>query len=238
MSVFPAMTPTLRIASCLLALAGWAVADVPKKAPKTKYTGLWTNSPFTSKPPPPEDAPEANPLEDFALLGVSPIEGGYRVTVIKKKEPETRIYLKSTDSQPKEGLKVLGVTRKAGDPLGTVVRMSSGLKTGNVGYDEKLLTLAQAPAQKPAAQPGQPGQPVAQPGVPTPGQPTPVNDPRAALRNRIIQQPPTPATPGQPTAQPGLPPGLPTAQPTAQPTGGPPRFDRSSFQRPDRRGGR
>ena len=233
------MIPTLRIASCLLALVGWVVADVPKKAPKTKYTGLWTNSPFTSKPPPPEDAPEANPLEDFALLGVSPIEGGYRVTVIKKKEPETRIYLRSTDPQPKEGLKVLGVTRKAGDPLGTVVRMSSGLKTGNVGYDEKLLTLAQAPAQKPAGQPGQaaqPGQPVVQPAIP--GQPVPATDPRTALRNRIIQQPPQPGAAGQPTAQPGLPPGLPTAQPTTQPAGGPPRFDRSSFQRPDRRGGR
>ena len=32
----------------------WAAADLPKKAPITKYTGLWTNSPFTSKPPPPE----------------------------------------------------------------------------------------------------------------------------------------------------------------------------------------
>jgi hypothetical protein len=236
MSPFPAMIPTLRIACCALALVGWTHADVPKKAPKTKYTGLWMNSPFTSKPPPPEDAPEANPLEDYALLGVSPIAGGYRVTVIKKKEPETRIFLSSTDAKPKDGLKVLGVTRKAGDPLGTVVRMSSGLKTGNVGYDEKLLTLAQAPAQKPQGQPGQ----AAQPGQPTPvpanpAQPGTAPDPRTLLRNRIIQQPPQPGAPGQTTAQPTPPIGT---QPAAQPTGGPPRFDRSSFQRPDRRGGR
>ena len=58
------------------ALAGWVAADLPKKAPITKYAGLWTNSPFTSKPPPVGPAEAANPLEDYTLAGVSPVTGG------------------------------------------------------------------------------------------------------------------------------------------------------------------
>ncbi len=107
-----------------LTLTVWAVADLPKKAPLTKYTGLWTNSPFTSKPPPPEAGPVVNPLEDYALVGVSPVGAGYRVTMLNKKKPEERITVDS--DRPREGFKILEVTRKPGDPLGTVVRMTSG----------------------------------------------------------------------------------------------------------------
>ena len=89
-----------RILLLALALTGWAAADLPRKAPITKYTGLWTNSPFTSKPPPPEAGPVANPLEDYALAGVSPISGGYRVTLLNKKKPDERITVDS--DKPKE----------------------------------------------------------------------------------------------------------------------------------------
>src|SRR6478609_3656229 len=113
----------------LLALGGLATADVPKKAPFTRYTPLYTNSPFTSKPPPAEAGPENNPLDDYALIGVSSIglkgnDSIYRVTLINKKKPEERITVDSDN--PKSDFKILGVTRKAGDPLGTVVAMSSG----------------------------------------------------------------------------------------------------------------
>jgi hypothetical protein len=47
-----------------LALTGWAAADLPKKAPVTKYSRLWTDSPFTSKPePPPPDHRSAGGLD-------------------------------------------------------------------------------------------------------------------------------------------------------------------------------
>lgn len=170
-----------------LALAGWAAADLPKKAPITKYTRLWTDSPFTSKPPPPTAGPAANPLEDYALAGVSPVAGGYRVTLLNKKKPDERIIVET--DRPSEGFKILEVVRKAGDPLGTVVRMASGSVTGTVAFDMKLLTLAPPPAAKPPPQ---------QPGVVPGGQPQQPQQPGQAAqrqpRPRVVA-PPAPQTP-------------------------------------------
>lgn len=157
-----------RILLLSLALTGGTLADLPKKAPISRYTGLWLNSPFTSKPPPPDAAAATNPLEDYALVGVSPIGTGYRVTLLNKKKPEERITVDSNN--PKGDFKILEVIHKAGEPLGTVVRMSSATATGTVSFDEKLLVLAAAPAPKTPAkvQPGTPPVPGGQP--PQPGQ--------------------------------------------------------------------
>ena len=199
-----------------LALTGWAAADLPKKVPPTKYSTLVSNSPFTSKPPPPEPGPTVNPLEDYALGGVSPIVGGWHVTLLNKKKPDERITIDS--DRPKEGIKILGVTRKPGDPLGTVVRLTMGSSTGTVGFDEKLLTLAAPPAPKvaPKLPPGihPQAQPQVQPGQPNPG----IRQPRP----RVVPPP----TPGAPPAAAPQPPQAPQGQ------------SNSSSHRPDRRGGR
>lgn len=152
----------LRILLLSSAIVGCVAAELPRKAPITKYTGLWTNSPFTAKPPPPEQAALANPLEDYALLGVSPIAGGYRVTMMNQKNPAERVTVDS--DKPSGGFKVLSVKRKSGDPLGTVVQMSSGSNTGSVSFQQAMLTLtpqqqAPNPQMPPGIQPPQPGQP-------------------------------------------------------------------------------
>ena len=178
----------------LLALTGVAAADLPKKAPLSRYTSLWTNSPFTSKPPPPEAGPENNPLDDYALIGVSPINdnNGYRVTLINKKKPDERITVDSDETV--SGFKILGVTRKPGDPLGTVVRMSSGSMTGTVSFEENLLTVAAAKAPPQAAPPQVPGQP---PQPVPPGQAQPLRQPRP----RVVPPPaPQAGAAAQPTA--------------------------------------
>ncbi len=140
----------------LTAFAGPALAqELPKKAPVTRYAGLWTNSPFTTKPPPPSAGPEVNPLEDYALGGVAQIPGGYRVTLFNRKNPEERIVLPD-----RTDFKVLAVNYKTGSPLGTTVRLSTGGKEGTVSFDEKLLTLKTAPANQPPGLPGANGQPL------------------------------------------------------------------------------
>jgi hypothetical protein len=193
------MHSALRILLLAPALTGWVAADdLPRKAPVGKYAGLWTNSPFTSKPPPPEAGPVVNPLEDYSLGGVSPISSGYRVTLLNKKKPEERIVVDS--DKPSGGFKILAVSRKEGDALGTVVRMSSGSVTGSVSFDEGMLKLAAAPA----AAPPQPNNlpPGVQPQVtpPQPGQ----NPGQAVLRQprpRVVAPPPPAAVP--PHTQPG-----------------------------------
>ena len=181
-----------------LALASHAFSDIPKKAPLSAYSKLWNDSPFTTKPPPVIAGPDGNPLDDYALLGISPIGGGkYRVTLINKKKPEDRImvYSDSTSSE----FKILGVTKKAGDPMGTVVSMSAGSQTGTVRFDDKLLTIA--PPKPVAVQPGIPGQvpqPVPQPMDPR--QPRPrVVPPPTIQAPQAAGQPQVPQThPGQP----------------------------------------
>ncbi len=188
-----------------LAVTGLALAETPKKAPITKYSRLWTDSPFTSKPPPVGPAEVANALDDYALLGVSPIPEGYRVTLMNKKNPEERVSVDS--GKTVEGFKIVEVTRKAGDPLGTVVRMMSGSLTGTVAFDEKLLTLKTAapvkPGQQQGAQPGQPGGPQIVPGQPQP-QPQPQggqNHPAPSMqqRPRVVPPPTTGAAPAPQT---------------------------------------
>jgi hypothetical protein len=213
----------------LLALVGVASADLPRKAPNTKYNNLWTNSPFTSKPPPPEAGPENNPLDDYALIGVSSLGSkNYRVTLINKKKPdEPRIYVET--NRDSKGFKIIKVTRKEGDPLGTVVTMQSGTMTGTVSYEEKLLTLAAA-APKAAPQPV-PGGPQLIPGQQQPVPGAPQRQPRP----RVVP-PPAPAVGGQP--QPGqvlpgqIQPGVQQGQPVppAQQNRGNP------VVRPERRG--
>jgi hypothetical protein len=205
---------SIPIFSCLVLLTGWAVAQTPKKAPLSKYTTLWTNSPFTSKPPPPEAGPESNPLDDYALAGVSPISGGYRVTLIHKKTPDERITV-DTDN-PKSQFKVVSVSRKPGDPLGTTVTLTNGDIKGTVSYDDKLLTLVAAPQAAPQAPPG----------VPIPGQPqVPPGQPQLQRQPRPRVVPPPPAQPGQPGQQ--VQPGQPQIQ-QGQPA-------QQGSQRPERR---
>lgn len=196
------------------ALSGLAAADLPRKAPLTKYSSLWTDSPFTSKPPPPEQVAAANPLEDYALAGVSPIPDGYQVTLLNRKDPKERITVRT--GKPSEGFKILDVNRKPGDPLGTVVRMSSGNVTGTVAFDESLLTLEAPPPPKPA-------QPQLPPGIRPGTQPQPGQAAPRQPRPRVVPPPNPQARQGQPQ----------TRQPAVQRGN---RTPAQNQQRPSRRG--
>lgn len=178
-----------------LALSGLAVADLPKKIPLNRYTTLWSNSPFTAKPPPPDAVEAVNPLDDYALLGVSPISAsGYRVTLINKKQPEERITVDSDKSAT--GFKILEVIRKSGDPLGTEVRMSSGSMTGKVAFDSKLLVITPAAPPKPVVNPNGQPVPVMANGQPTPAGQTPaIRQPRPRVIPPPTAQAPAPSVP-------------------------------------------
>lgn len=190
----------------MFVLASAAIADIPKKIPRSRYSSLVSNSPFTSKPPPGEVIAAENPLTDYVLLGVSSVGelNKYRVTMVNKKTPDAeRIYLDSdSPPRPPDNFKIVRVNRTPGDPMGTTVTVSSGATgamTGTIAYDEKLLTIA---ATKPPAQPnnGQPNN--GQPGQPNlPGQP-----PNPNAMNR----------PGGPGNQPGAPGGNNQVRPPRQ----------------------
>lgn len=151
---------TILLTLPLLAIAPTS-AKVPEKAPLVKYSGLWTNSPFTSKPPVTDPGPAANPLEDYTLSGISPIPGGYRVTVVNKKNPEKKEIIAPGEANA-SGFKIVSVNRNPGKALGTTVTLSSGSVQGTVSFEPELITLKAAPVPAAQAQQGNPNLP---PGI-------------------------------------------------------------------------
>ena len=141
-----------------------AHASTPKKQPLVKYTGLWTNSPFTSKPIVEASAPAVNPFEDFTLTGIAPVPGGYRITIHSKKNPEIKKLIEPGGS---DEFKVVSVDRNPEKALGTTVVLSAGSISGTVTFEPELVTLKAAPAA-PVASQGNQNQP---PGVNIPQTP-------------------------------------------------------------------
>lgn len=178
-----------------LLVVGVARAEVPRKPSNASYAHLWNNSPFTSKPPPAVQGEQVSAFDDWALGGVSEIEGGYMITLQHKKNAEekqvisprgTMKYFADRMEEVASGasgsFKVDRVEFGKGSWMDTVVHLSAGGRTGTVKFDEKTTTpkAAAAPAQnRPPNQQGQPQQPQLQlPGQqPQQGQ-QPVRPPR------------------------------------------------------------
>ena len=165
----------MRLSKFILALAFSATvaqAAPPSPVAPSRYSTLWNDSPFTTKPI--VEGPVAiNPFEDYALGGVTPLDGGaYMVTLLNKKKPEERISIPGNTL----GFKLVEVRKGTKGPLSTTAMISNGVKTGLITFDEKLLVIKAPPAAK--QQPGQPN-PNGQPGQPNPnGQPQPVAQPQ------------------------------------------------------------
>jgi hypothetical protein len=169
-----------------------AHANTPRKEPLVKYTGLWTNSPFTTPKPVAGPGPAANPFEDFTLTGIAPVPGGHRITIISKKNPEIKRVI---EPGGKDEFKVVSVDRNPGKTLGTTVVLSSGSVQGTVSFEPELITLVAAPTAPNGDDEDEDDEPAAN---------TPTNTPPPGMRlprPRIVP-PPTPATNQQRQNQP------------------------------------
>ena len=185
-----------------------AHANIPKKEPLVKYTGLWTSSPFTAKPPVTQAGPAVNPFEDFTLTGIAPVPGGHRITIVSKKNPDVKRIIEPGGTSE---FKVVSVNRNPEKALGTTVILSSGAIQGTVTFEPELITLKAAPA------PPQ-GNPNLPPGVTNPTQPPGVNippTPNQSPNGQTAQRVPRPriVPPPAPAAQ------NPQIQPQIQPSG-------------------
>lgn len=145
-----------KITTGLLAagLIAQANGDIPRKAPLTRYTGLWTNSPFTSKPPPPTGKKIDNPLEDFTLTGIAPVPGGYRITIVNKKNPGDKKIIEPGRSGD---FQLVSVDRNPEVSLGTTVVLSADGIQGTVSFEPELITPKSSPVTA-TPQPGQTAQ--------------------------------------------------------------------------------
>ena len=122
------------------ALCQSALAAAPTPVVPTRYEDrLVKESPFTTKrrvvtPPP------GYFFADYSLAGVTPLQGGYLVTLFNRKNPEERISIPGNSL----GFSVVEVHPGNEGPLSTSVTLSNGNQTGVVGFDEKLLVVKKA----------------------------------------------------------------------------------------------
>jgi hypothetical protein len=165
----------LIIGFVLLAMNAHAAA--PKQLLPARYTKLWTDSPFTSKPIVVGPGPVANPLEDYSLGGISKLADGYFAILFNSKKPDEKVVIRPGSKSEFTIVKV----DWADNWRETVVTLRNGATTGTVTFDEKQITI-NAPAAKPQAKPPLPGQ-LGTP--PQPGQPN-VRTPRP----RVVVPPP------------------------------------------------
>ena len=188
----------------------------PVKKPYTAYSHLSSNSPFTTKPIPTTEERIDTTFDDWALGGVSEVEGGYMVTLVhKKNQGETQVIKpKGTLHSMKDemewinpgdpkGFKVKNVTFGKTSWKDTTVVVSLGAKEGTMKFDDKQLVPAASAAPAGNRQPGQPGQPQAQPGQPgvppnpaaiQPGQTQQQGQPAGSRPPRQRVLPPAPTT--------------------------------------------
>lgn len=149
---------------CCLPLSLWAGA--PKKPLPSRYTVLYTSSPFTTPAPVINtNLPVANPLEDWVLGGVTKFPDGYFVILINKKKPDEKTVI-----QPgmHSEFQVIEVIEDEKDYTATTVKLRYGSSQGTVTFDKKLLTV-NTPSQKQEQEQRQPQMPPGLPGTLTRG---------------------------------------------------------------------
>lgn len=183
------MKPFLFIAFLSIILCSISHAQIPEKKPDQYYSGLWLNSPFTTKPIINADTPIINPLSDYHLTGIAPIKGGYRITIANKKnKTEKKIVIEPDNNS---GYEVISVNRNPDVRLGTTVTLSKGKVQGVVNFEPDIVVLnTPTPTAKPTGN-FPPGFDPNQQNQPNNGQVTPNIPPRA----RIVPPPVNPSNP-------------------------------------------
>lgn len=114
-------------------------AGAPKKPLPSRYTPLHTSSPFTTPAPPPiNNLPVVNPLEDWTLGGVTKFPDGYFVILMNKKKPDEKTIIQPGVHSEFE---VIEVVEGGMDYTSTTVKLKYGSSTGTVSFDKKTLTV-------------------------------------------------------------------------------------------------
>lgn len=138
------------ILSILALGAGELLAAPPSRPSQARYTKLHRDSPFTSKPISQGTVEAPNPMEDFALGGVSRLNDGYYVILFNKKKAGEKVVLRPGAKDNVFQVEEVKWSDKNWKETEVVLR--TGSRTGSVTFEEALLKVKPA---TPAAKPGQ-----------------------------------------------------------------------------------
>jgi hypothetical protein len=134
------------ILALLITTGSDALADAPKQLPKTRYTPLWSDSPFTSKPPPPTAPEAANPFEGYSLGGVSKLADGYFVVLLNAKDPNENVLIRPGY---KSDWEIVAVDWSKTNWRETTVKVKKGATVGTIGFDTANLAVKPPAAAQP-----------------------------------------------------------------------------------------
>ncbi|MEP4079499.1 hypothetical protein [Haloferula sp.] len=128
--------------SLWMALTAIVSAGAPVQPTLTRYSKLWVNSVFTT--PAEIVNNEVNPLEDYALGGISKLEDGYYAILLNRKKPDDKVVIYPGE---KGDFEVVDVKWPTGSWRDAVVTVRNGKNSGTVEFEDKLLTVKTAPAK-------------------------------------------------------------------------------------------
>jgi len=184
---------SIHCALTLVLLSGLPVAngagenefEAPQPLPTERYSPIWERSPFALKVAVGPDVPTRSFAENFALAGLSDVEGQITVYLKDKVSGE---YTKLTNQTPSDSGIAFEKIVEDPDPKLVKVSLRKGNETAQVGYSQEPVgvgaggSAGPSPAQmgtlgkKPAAIP---------PGPPSPGSNAPAGaDPNAQQKGR------------------------------------------------------
>lgn len=141
----------MKILPTLLLTAGLVCAEVPNRPTLTRYSQLWRDSPFTSKPVRETAVRDVdNPLDDYVLGGISKLQDGYYAVLINKKKPDEPKVIKPGGTTDYE---VLSVDWDAKNWKNTIATVRSGRYQAQIGFDEEVLAKTNTPPPAPLKPP-------------------------------------------------------------------------------------
>jgi len=184
------MSHFLTLVSILALLTLGLEAALPKNPSISEYSLLLGRSPFKIKKQV-LNTPEIIINDSLTLRGVSMFDDGWFVTVVDRKKPKERIFLREGAAENSKGLKLIKVDKNADDYLKTTVIVTNGGRQMTIGYNSADMKSSIAKASKVTSKPRTTNRPpipsaTKKPSVPTSG---------ASGRRPRVRRTPTPPVP-------------------------------------------
>lgn len=139
----------MRIISAFLAhltIAVSAHAVIPKEPVLKRYESLWTDSPFTSRPPAVVPPDRRNALKDYTLASLCRVKHGWHVVLLHKKDRNKRIRLEPRGSS-ESGFKVISVENPTTRQARVEIEARGG--KGWVRFESEFLEIRMATTGRP-----------------------------------------------------------------------------------------
>lgn len=180
----------ITLVSILALLTLGLEAALPKDPSMIDYSPLLSRSPFQIKKPPViTRAPIIN--NSLTLRGVSMFDDGWFVTVVDRKSPKERIFLREGAAENSKGLMLIKVDKNADDYLKTTVIVKNGGQQITIGYNSADIKSSLTKATKVTSKP----RTTNRPPIPSATKKTSAPTSGASTRRPRVRRTPTPPVP-------------------------------------------